>query len=338
MKVSLKQTLSLMLALALILPGAMILSPALKAGAAETSKYADKLKVEPVKLPEGKTAEEYLKNPEQPDIYTLRSDFKVERNGDYDINYQPYVATVGAAATQEEKNKVNQNIKFPDFPGYGKPKDNGNPLDDFLISYQKVVEEAKKGKSSGNAEYGITHQNSQDFKYDAEKKSINVRHVFQDISDFEKYGNKPGETGETNTTAEGRVGSNLKIPPLPEDEIKGFVPETEFIEVQVPLNTAKFTVEYRYNRNHYDVTFDSDGGTEVPSRTLYYQQVIPPVAKSAVPTKVGATFQGWKPSMELKDKAGKIFKADEVIKDSSGNAIKDLNANLIMPALSLIHI
>ena len=194
------------------------------------------------------------------------------------------------------------------------------------------MEEAKKGKSSGNAEYGITHQNSQDFKYDAEKKSINVRHVFQDISDFEKYGNKPGETGETNTTAEGRVGSNLKIPPLPEDEIKGFVPETEFIEVQVPLNTAKFTVEYRYNRNHYDVTFDSDGGTEVPSRTLYYQQVIPPVAKSAVPTKVGATFQGWKPSMELKDKAGKIFKADEVIKDSSGNAIKDLNANLIMPA------
>ena len=333
MKVSLRQTLALMLALALILPGAMILSPSLEAEAAETSKYADKLKVEPVKLPEGKTAEEYLKNPEQPDIYTLRSDFKVERNGKYDINYQPYVATVGAAATQEEKDKVNQNIKFPDFPGYGKPQDNnGNPLNDFLINYQKVVEEAKKGKSSGNAEYGITHQNSQDFKYDAEKKTINVRHVFQDISDFEKYGNKPGETGETNTTAEGSVGSNLKIPPLPEDEIKGFVPETEFIEVQVPLNTAKFTVEYRYNRNHYDVTFDSDGGTEVPSRTLYYQQVIPPVAKSAVPTKVGAAFQGWKPSMDLKDEAGKTFKADEVIKDSKGKAIKDLNANLIMPA------
>lgn len=332
MKVSLKQTLSLMLALTLILPGAMILSPSLEAGAAETSKYANKLKVEPVKLPEGKTAEEYLKNPAQPDIYTLRSDFKVERNGKYDINYQPYVATVGAAATKDEKDKVNKKIKFPDFPGYGKPKDNGNPLDVFLIDYKKVVEEAKKGESSGDAEYGITHQNSQEFKYDAEKKTINVKHVFQDISDFEKYGNKPGETGETKTTAEGSVGSNLKIPPLPADEIKGFIPETEFIEVQVPLNTAKFTVEYRYNRNHYDVTFDTDGGTEVPTRTLYYQQVIPPVAKSAVPTKVGATFQGWKPSMELKDKAGKIFKADEVIKDSSGNAIKDLNANLIMPA------
>ena len=332
MKVSLKQTLSLMLALTLILPGAMILSPSLEAGAAETSKYADKLKVEPVKLPEGKTAEEYLKNPAQPDIYTLRSDFKVERNGEYDINYQPYVATVGAAATKDEKDKVKKKIKFPDFPGYGKPQDNGNPLDDFLINYQKVVEKAKKGKSSGDAEYGIAHQNSQEFKYDAEKKTINVRHVFQDIGDFDKYGNKPGETGETKTTAEGSVGSNLKIPPLPADEIKGFVPETEYIQVQVPLNTAKFTVEYRYNRNHYDVTFDTDGGTEVPTRTLYYQQVIPTLDTNEIPTKVGATFQGWKPSMELKDKSGTTFNAGEVIKDSSGNAIKDLKAQLVMPA------
>ena len=332
MKVSLKQTLSLMLALTLILPGAMILSPSLEAGAAETSKYADKLKVEPVKLPEGKTAAEYLKNPAQPDIYTLRSDFKVERNGEYDINYQPYVATVGAAATKDEKDKVNKKIKFPDFPGYGKPKDNGNPLDDFLINYQEVVEKAKKGKSSGDAEYGIAHQNSQEFKYDAEKKTINVRHVFQDIGDFDKYGNKPGETGETKTTAEGSVGSNLKIPPLPADEIKGFVPETEYIQVQVPLNTAKFTVEYRYNRNHYDVTFDTDGGTEVPSRTLYYQQVIPTLDAKDIPKKVGASFRGWKPSMELKDKSGTTFNAGEVIKDSSGNAIKDLKAQLVMPA------
>lgn len=334
MKVSLKQTLSLMLTLGLILPGAMILSPSLEAGAAETSKYADKLKVEPVKLPEGKTAEEYLKNPAQPDIYTLRSDFKVERNGKYDINYQPYVATVGAAATKDEKDQVNKKIKFPDFPGYGKPQDNnGNPLDDFLINYQEVVEKAKKGKRSGDTEYGITHQNSQEFKYDAEKKTINVRHVFQDIGDFDKYGNKPGETGETKTTAEGSVGSNLKIRPLPADEIKGFIPETEYIQVQVPLNTAKFTVEYRYNRNHYDVTFDTDGGTEVPTRTLYYQQVIPTLDAKDIPTKVGATFQGWKPSMDLKDESGKTtFKAGEVIKDKSGNAIKDLKAQLVMPA------
>ena len=331
MKVSFKQTLALLLALALILPAAVILSRPLTADAAETSKYADKIKVEPVKLPEGKTAEEYLKNPAQPDIYTLRSDFKVERNGEYDINYQPYVATVGAAATKEEKDKVSKNIKFPDFPGYGKPQDNnGNPLNEFLINYPKVVEEATKGESTGDAEYGITHQNSQDFKYAAKKNSINVIHVFQDISDFEKYGNKPGETGETKTTAEGSIGSNLEIKPLDADKIKGFVPETDSIQVQVPLNTKDFTVEYRYNRNHYDVTFDTDGGTEVPSRTLYYGQVIP--EQKDIPQKVGASFRGWKPSMDLKDEAGKTFKKDEVIKDGNGDAIKDLNAKLIMPA------
>lgn len=130
MKVSLKQPLALLLALALILPGAMILSPSLEAGAAETSTHADKLKVEPVKLPEGTTAkeyQEYLKNPEQPDIYTLRSDFKVERDKkedgtkNYAINFQPYVATVGAAANKDEKDKVNKKIKLPDFPGYRTP-------------------------------------------------------------------------------------------------------------------------------------------------------------------------------------------------------------------------
>lgn len=332
MKVSLKQPLALLLALALILPGAMILSPSLEAGAAETSKYADNLKAEPVRLPAGTTTQDFIANPEQPDIYTLRSDFKVERNGEYDINYQPYVATVGAAATQEEKNKVNKTIKFPTFPGYGKPQDNnGNPLDVFPINYQKVVEAANKGKSRGDAEYGITHQNSQDFKYAAKKNSINVIHVFQDISDFEKYGNKPGETGETKTTAEGSIGSNLEIKPLDADKIKGFVPETESIQVQVPLNT--FTVEYRYNRNHYDATFDTAGGTEVPSRTLYYGQVIP--EQKDIPQKVGATFQGWKPSMDLKDEAGKTFKKDEVIKDGNGDAIKDLNAKLIMPAANV---
>lgn len=195
------------------------------------------------------------------------------------------------------------------------------------------MDAAKNGKQTGKAEYGITHQNSQDFKYAAKKNSINVIHVFQDISDFEKYGNKPGETGETKTTAEGSIGSNLEIKPLDADKIKGFVPETDSIQVQVPLNTKGFTVEYRYNRNHYDVTFDTAGGTEVPSRTLYYGQVIPTLDTKDIPEKVGASFQGWKPSVDLKDKSGNTFKAGEFIKDSSsGNAIKNLNAKLIMPA------
>ena len=143
MKVSFKQTLALLLALALILPAAVILSRPLTADAAETSKYQNSMELEPVKLPADTTTAKFVENPKQPAIYTLRSDYRVERDGDYAINYQPYVASVGEAATPEERAKVNKNINLPNFLGYNKPQDNGAPLNDFLITYQKVVDEAK---------------------------------------------------------------------------------------------------------------------------------------------------------------------------------------------------
>ena len=326
MKVSFKQALVLLLALALILPAAVMLSLPLIADAAETSKYQNSMELEPAKLPAGKTTEEFVKNPEQPDIYTLRSDYRVEREGDYVINYQPYVATVGAYATQKEKAKVNNTISLPGFLGYVKPQDN------FRINYDTVVNEAKTGEQSGDDVCGKTYLKTRFFGYPAAKNNVKIRHVFQDINDFEKYGPKPGETEITETTEEGSIGSDLEVKPLDKAQIVGFIPEVDSITVQVPQDTTNFSVEYRYNRNHYDVAFDTDGGTEVPSRALYYGQLIPNLEQKDIPEKVGATFQGWKPSVDLKDESGKTFKAGEVIKDSSGNAIKDLNAKLIMPA------
>ena len=326
MKVSFKQALVLLLALALILPAAVMLSLPLIADAAETSKYQNSMELEPAKLPAGKTTEEFVKNPKQPDIYTLRSDYRVEREGDYVINYQPYVATVGAYATQKEKAKVNNTISLPGFLGYVKPQDN------FRINYDTVVNEAKTGEQSGDDVCGKTYLKTRFFGYPAAKNNVKIRHVFQDINDFEKYGPKPGETEITETTEEGSIGSDLEVKPLDKAQIVGFIPEVDSITVQVPQDTTNFSVEYRYNRNHYDVAFDTDGGTEVPSRALYYGQLIPNLEQKDIPEKVGATFQGWKPSVDLKDESGKTFKAGEVIKDSSGNAIKDLNAKLIMPA------
>ena len=285
--------------------------------AAETSKYQNSMELALAKLPADITTEEFIKNPAQPDLYTLRSDYRVERNGCYAINYQPYVATVGAAATDEEKAKVNKTIKLPVFPGYVKPQDN------FLIDYDTVVKEAKDEKAN---------QKTRSFDYKADKNEVTIKHVFQDINDFDKYGPKPGETKITETTQKGSVGSDLKVTPLDKTEIKGFIPEADSITVQVPQDTTNFSVEYRYNRNHYDVTFDTDGGTEVPSRTLYYGQVIPTLEKKDIPTKVGATFQGWKPSMDLKDESGKTFKKGEVITDASEKAIENLKAQLTMPA------
>lgn len=131
---------------AIMLAMAMVIPTPLGTIAAETGKYADNIEADPVKLPEGMTAEDFIKNPEQPDLYTLRSDYKVERDGKYFINFQPYVATVGADATPAEQTNVNKTIKVPKFPGYGKPKDKGNPIDDFLINYKKLWRKLQRVK------------------------------------------------------------------------------------------------------------------------------------------------------------------------------------------------
>lgn len=53
-----------------------------------------KMPVKVAKLDKGKKAEDLIKNPAQPDIYTLRTDYKVQRGEKYEINYQPYIASV----------------------------------------------------------------------------------------------------------------------------------------------------------------------------------------------------------------------------------------------------
>ena len=160
MRVSVKQTVSWILALALVLPGAIILSPPWEAGAAETSTHADSLSAKPVKVPAGDTAADFIANPAQPDIYTLRSDYEIPKGTENVVNYQPYVATVGAAATTEEKGKVDKTIKLPDFPGYGKPTDN------YHIDYQGVVNAAKtSGSTTGGTEYGKVQQAKKEYIY-----------------------------------------------------------------------------------------------------------------------------------------------------------------------------
>ena len=214
MRVSVKQTVSWLLAVALVLPGAMILSSPIEAGAAETSTHADSLPAEPVKVSECENVAEDVKNPPQPNIYTLRNEYKVPRVGKdgeskNEINYQPYVATVGAAATKEQKDKVKKTITLPDFAGYDKPKDGGNTIDKYDITYQGIVDAATTGagaETTGNPESGIVHNGKHEYLYEGKTGSITVRHVFQKLEDFSKYGKLPGKTDETTTTETGKVG------------------------------------------------------------------------------------------------------------------------------------
>ena len=286
--------------------------------AGDKAKIINKLKpVKPAKPEAGKTAEDLIKDPDQPEIYTLRTDYKVQRGDKYEVDYQPYIASVGEAATEEEKAKVNQTVKLPDLTGYEKPDD------DYLITYDKV-------KNAGN-------NGSQEFRYKSKANAITIKHVFQDLHDFTKYTNPDGSVGEEGqliTTQNGNTGSTMEVSPLNDNHPnrKGFVPEAPFITMQVPENAENFVLEYRYNRAHYDVKFDTKGGTPVPARTLYYEQIIPKIADKSIPTKVGGIFQGWKPSITLETTDGKTYQANEIIKYPSGNSINNLAANLKMPA------
>ncbi len=335
MKNYLKRTTTFFLALL------MLVSVPLQAFAEPTynSSKADIInkKEPPVKVAkprEGQTAADLIKNPDQPAIYTLRTDYKVQRGEKYEVNYQPYIASVGAAATQAEKDKVKKTIDLPTLAGYDEPQDN------FTINYDTIVNKAKAGTESKDAKNGDRYSANQDFKYTAKSNSIKIKHVFQDLEDFTKYTNPDGSVGDETalfTTQNGNTGSTMEVSPSDKNDprVKGFVPEADHIIMQVPENAENFILEYRYNRAHYDVIFDTKGGTELPARTLYYGQVIPKIADESIPTKVGGEFLGWKPSVDLTTKDGKTYKANEIIAVGTGSAIKNLDADLIMPASKL---
>ncbi|WP_279059741.1 hypothetical protein [Mobiluncus curtisii] len=334
MNVHFKQAVAGIIALGLVLPGAMILSSPGEASAAEHSTYADSLSAEPVKLSGSETAADVIKNPAQPDIYTLRSDYEITKDGHNIINYQPYVATVGAAATSEEQNKVDKTIKLPQFAGYNKPTDNANdPINNYHIDYQRVVDAAQAGSTTGDAEYGKVHQAKKEYIYKGLPGTVTVKHVFQELRKINEYSRKPGTNTDIITTQTGQVGDKPLIKPLPAAEIAGFVPENK--EMRVLITQRGRSVEMRYNRAYFAVTYDTQDGTAVPSRTLYYGQEIPAIKSIDIPTRIGAKLIGWKPSVDLHGTLNgteTTFRANEIIKDSSGAPLKDLNAKLIMPA------
>ena len=54
------------------------------------------LAVTPYKLKDNQKAADLLIEKGQPDIYTFRTNYKVQKDDKYKKNYQPYVASVGA--------------------------------------------------------------------------------------------------------------------------------------------------------------------------------------------------------------------------------------------------
>ena len=298
----------------------------------DRAEIINKKPVTPAKPAEGQTAADLIKNPDQPAIYTLRTDYKVQKGEKYEIDYQPYIASVGAAATDAEKAKVNKEITLPDLAGYDKSK-----LDDsYTIDYDTVKNAADGNNKTGDATNGFRYQANKDYRYKAKANKIKIKHLFQDMEDFTKYTNPGGENQpEKITTQSGNTGSTMEVSPLNEVDRRGFVPEADYITMQVPEDATDFMLEYRYNRAHYNVDFDTMGGTPLPTRTYYYDQEIPKIEKENIPTKIGCDFLGWKPSHDLQTTDNKTYKADQIIRTADGKPALDLDVHLKMPALLL---
>lgn len=292
----------------------------------------DKLPVVPAKPGEGVKSADYIKDPDKPKLYTVRSDFKVQRGDDEIVSYQPYIATVGEEK-YVDKTKINKTLVLPVLDGYTSP----TPTPTLDITYDFINDKNKKYKQFGD-EMRAEHP----FIYQPKKSEIGVKHLFQDFNDLEKFGKKPGLTEDLITKQTGLTGTIVRVQPLPEEDRKGYVPESTNIMTQIPENNKDFIVEYRYKRAYFDVVYDTKGkhlnsenvledeteyGTSIPTRRDFYEQRIPNLLETEIPTKIGSDFLGWMPSVDLKgtiNGADITFKQGEVIKDSNGNAILDL--------------
>ena len=286
-------------------------------------------------------SQKFIEGPDIPDIYTMRAEYRIQRGDNQINNYQPYEASVGAGIKEEDKKKIKQTINLPDFDGYT------TPTPSFDVTHDSIVNKAKEGEKISKQEGSKTwteYKGVLPYIYTGKKNKLTVKHIFQSLEDKNKYGPMDGLTKEIETIETGLTGSIVTISPLEKEEIKGYEPETSVIETQMPENTEKYVVEYRYNRKHFDVHYDTKEGTPIPTRTIYYGQRIPTIPlldekgnitqdQTKDPTyKFGSTFQGWKPSINLKTQDGKEFTKDEIIKDDSGNPIKNLDAKFIMPS------
>lgn len=298
--------------------------------------YIDKINEnivkKPAELDESKDIDEQLKNPDYPDIYTYRWDYKigVKENGlDKDkIIFQPYIASVGENASPEERAKVLKEINLPEVKGYKKP----NGIDSYDVTYDFVKNNAKDTKKASFLFYG-----NHDYKYEPEEKYIKVKYIFQNLYDHEKYENPNGEKEPLIKEYKAKTGDKFKIPGLNKEDsekyAKGFEPEQNNLEVTVPENASETPLIYHYNRKTFQLDFDTDGGSYVPNMTLYYGQTIPYFDYK--PTKDGSVFKGWKSNKEIETSDGtKIKKGDLIDMKNYPDGLKEAmpSENIIFTA------
>ncbi|WP_422119630.1 InlB B-repeat-containing protein [Gardnerella sp. DNF00038] len=155
------------------------------------------------------------------------------------------------------------------------------------------------------AEDGIQYYGELNINYAPKTAKYYVRHLVQDLDNKDKFIDAPnlgigkvitvthkdGTTEKIHVTEiTGIVGSDVTAVST---YIPGYEPEHNLISS--PLSDSedekdKLVLNLRYYRKAYEVTYDSDGGTDVTAQKVYYQQDVPQVTN---PTRRGYTFKGW---------------------------------------------
>lgn len=274
-------------------------------------------------------ADNEIKDVDPPALYTLRADFKIQRGGDETkINDQPYIATVGENATVEEKKKVEKDVYLKDMDGYT------TPTPKFHLSYDYIKNRANKAENKAKDLEDPIFKNSylasHPYIYQPEQRPVLVKHVFQSLYDKSKYGGITENSAPIERKQYGETGTNITVSSLPSEERVGFAPESSVISTRVPESLDNFYIEYRYNREKYNVVYDTNGGSPIPARTLYFGQTIPEVDK---PTKVGGIFKGWKSDHDItyvNDQNIKVtIKAGELIPNQKSEFKEAMPANNI---------
>ncbi|MFU0529849.1 InlB B-repeat-containing protein [Gardnerella vaginalis] len=172
-------------------------------------------------------------------------------------------------------------------------------------SSQATTNPQSSSSTEPKAEDGIQYYGELNINYAPKTAKYYVRHLLQDLDHKDKFYDAPNlgigkvitvkhKDGSTErihvTEITGTVGSNVSAIST---YIPGYEPEHNLISS--PLSDSedesdKLILNLRYYRKAYEVTYDSNGGTDVTAQKVYYQQPVPPVTN---PTKRGYTFKGW---------------------------------------------
>ena len=171
--------------------------------------------------------------------------------------------------------------------------DNGNPNKVLTIQKgQKVPHQpdpVREGYDFVGWEYGDGYTFY--FEYDEINEDMTIKAKWRDQSEDEYVVNFNSDGGTPVQSQDVRKGGKAVEPKEPTKE--GYT----FVEWQ--LNNTKYDFSKEVNSNltlkakwqeNITVTFDSNGGSSVPSQKVKYGET---VTKPADPTKENATFEGW---------------------------------------------